>query len=230
MSGPTCVVIVRHGQSWTNPAARGPSASSLGLTGFGVGQARQTAEHLASDAHEHGRFDAIYISPRRSCLETAEPFATALGIKPVVAQELRSLDHGPGDPWDPSRNAVGTLPPLAASAAALAGAETWEAYQRRTGQFLAGLPQAHPVGRVLIIGHAGTQCAAMTQFLRLPLASGRWWHAQLDHGGICRWTHEYQDLPGADRSGSWVLVGHNQTAHLHRDQQFQAARPGEAGT
>lgn len=215
MGAHTEVVIVRHGESWTNlVGARSASESSLGLTRRGVEQAQKVAQLLAGDAENQGGFGVLYCSPRRRCLETATPIAEALRLKAVVVPELRSLDHGAGNPWDPAGNGVATLPPLAPRAAVLPGAETWEGYLRRAGRFLAELPRTRPGERILIIGHAETQSAAVTEFLRLPMNAGAWWRAQVDHSGLSRWAHDFQDLPGADSGGCWALVSHNDTGHL----------------
>lgn len=220
MNARTELVIVRSGESWPNKVnPRTASESNLGLTGRGALQAQRIAHLLAVEAKAVGEFAALYSSPRRRALETAAPIAHALGLDPVVAQELRSLDHGPGDPWDPRRNSLATLPPLVPRAAVLAGAESWEAYLRRTGRCLADLADRHRGGRVVIVGHAGTQAAAMTGFLRLPVTAGSWFRAHLDPGGICRWSHEYPQLRGADREGCWTLLAHNETGHLHPDDE-----------
>jgi probable phosphoglycerate mutase len=216
----TELVIVRSGESWPNLVnPRSASASTVGLTAQGTVQAQRIAQSLALEAKTHGEFAALYLSPRRRALETAAPIGRTLGLDGVVAQELRSLDHGPGDPWDPRRNTLATLPPLAPRAAVLAGCESWEAYLRRTGRCLADLAERHRGSRVVIVGHAGTQTGAMTGFLRLPVTAGTWCRAQVDHGGICRWSHEHPQLRGADRDGCWTLLAHNETAHLHPADQ-----------
>lgn len=209
------VLIVRHGQSWTNLVTSRPaSQGSPGLTRLGFDQARECARFLGEDVEANGAFSTLYCSPRLRALETATVIAGTLGLTPMVAKELRSLDHGPGNPWNPGNNASGTIPPLAPRTPALVGAETWESYLGRAGRFLTGLPARHPGSRVLIVGHAETQTAAISAFLRLKVDSGSWWRAQVEHGGICRWAHEHQQVRGADRDGCWILAGHNETRHL----------------
>lgn len=230
MSARTELVIVRHGESWTSHVeARGASEANRGITARGLAQAKLTAEHLTAEAKETGGFDAAYVSPRRRCLETAAPIAEALGIKPVVAQELRSLDHERGRPFDPDSTDIGTIPPLMPRTPVLTGAETWESYLQRAGAFLEGLARRHPARRILVVAHAETQTAAVTRFLRLQPDAGSWWRAHVDHAGICRWFHEFQLLPGADKAGCWVLNAHNDTSHLKGMSPGQAAAPHEVG-
>lgn len=172
MSEMTRVTIVRHGEAVIN-SERGLAAGDCrGLTHRGHGQAEYTAMHLAADARQDGGFDVLYASPRRRCVESAEPVAKALKLEVAFAPELRSLDHGPGDPWDPESNAIGTIPPLAPDAPSLAGAECWASYRQRAGGFLAALPARHPGQNVLIIAHAETQDAAIAAYFGLGAGSG----------------------------------------------------------
>ena len=134
------VTIVRHGEAVVNTVRGTAAADCKGLTSRGRGQAEYTALHLARAAGEEGGYDFLYVSPRRRCVESAEPIAKALNLDVVFAPLLRSLDHGPGDPWDPESNAIGTIPPLAPDAAPLPGAECWASYRARAGGFLADLP------------------------------------------------------------------------------------------
>jgi len=113
----TSVTIVRHGEAVIN-TERGLAAEDCrGLTHRGRAQAEYIAIHLAASTRADAGFDVLYASPRRRCMESVEPVAKALNLDVVFAPELRSLDHGPGDPWDPESNAIGTIPPLAPEAA-----------------------------------------------------------------------------------------------------------------
>lgn len=215
MGSETRVTIVRHGEAHVN-LERGIAAEDCrGLTGRGRGQVEYTAMHLARAAGVEGGFDVLYVSPRRRCVESAEPIAKALGIQVVFAPELRSLDHGPGDPWDPAVNAIGTIPPLAPEAAPLPGAECWASYRARAGGFLAALPSRQPGANILIVAHAETQDAAIAAYFGLPPGSGARAYQITWHTGISRWSHRHQSWPGAHDTGAWALVAHNDVRHLH---------------
>ena len=215
MSEVTRVTIVRHGEAVVNTVNRGLAAADCrGLTRRGHGQAKYTAMYLAASVAADGGFDVLYASPRRRCVESAEPIAKALGLDVVFAPELRSLDHGPGDPWDPETNANGTIPPLAPEAAPLEGAECWASYRRRAGGFLTDLPVRHPGGSVLIIAHAETQDAALAAYFGLDPGSGARAYQITWHTGISRGRHHRQQWPGAHASGAWALLTHNDVGHL----------------
>jgi probable phosphoglycerate mutase len=215
MNAVTRVTIVRHGEAVVNTERGIAAADCKGLTGRGRGQVEYTAMHLAQLAVAEGGFDVLYASPRRRCVESAEPIAKALNLEVVFAPELRSLDHGPGDPWDPASNAIGTIPPLAPEAAPLTGSESWASYRSRAGGFLAGLPGRHPGANILIIAHAETQDAAIAAYFGLGPDSGARAYQITWHTGISRWRHHRQSWPGAYEGGAWALLAHNDVRHLH---------------
>ncbi len=215
MSAVTRVTIVRHGEAHVN-LERGIAAEDCrGLTARGRGQIEYAGMRLAQEAGEDGGFDVLYVSPRRRCVESAEPISKALSLEMVFAAELRSLDHGPGDPWDPQVNAIGTIPPLAPDDAALPGAESWASYRARSGGFLSNLPARHPGANILIVAHAETQDSAIAAYFGLPPASGARAYQITWHTGISRWRHHHQPWPGAHDGGAWALVAHNDVQHLH---------------
>lgn len=214
MNAVTRVAIVRHGEARVN-LERGIAAEDCkGLTGRGRGQVEYTAMRLAHEAGGDGGFDVLYVSPRRRCVESAEPIAKALSLEMAFAPELRSLDHGPGDPWDPEANAIGTIPPLAPHAAPLLGAECWASYRARAGGFLAALPARHPGASILVVAHAETQDAAIAAYFGLGPGSGARAYQITSHTGISRWRHHHQAWPGAHEGGAWALVAHNDVQHL----------------
>ena len=215
MSAATRVTIVRHGEAVVNIERGKAAADCKGLTGRGRGQAEYAAMHLAQAAREEGGFDVLYVSPRRRCVESAEPIAKALNLEVAFAPELRSLDHGPGDPWDPASNAIGTIPPLAPDAAPLPGGESWASYRARAGGFLADLPGRHPGANILIVAHAETQDAAIAAYFGLGPDSGARAYQITWHTGISRWRHHRQPWPGAYDGGAWALLAHNDVRHLH---------------
>lgn len=200
----TEIVLAQHGDAWTgsqNNAAARPGFRQ-GLSGDGARQARLLAAALARQSQQSGVFDALYTCPSLYCLETATVISDALGIPLSVVAALRTPDAE-------MLTRTGALIPAPRRTEP---ADWWEAYAGRAGTFLTGVPQAHPGARVLIVGHASTQRAALTAFLRLPPRSG-WWAAPLEHGAICRWTHTSDS---EDLAGCWALTAHNDVEHLHQ--------------
>ena len=79
------IVLIRHGQPDWEPGGR--AVDHPALTALGCEQARLTAQALAGD-----RFDALYSSPLRRALETAEPIAAALELELQVESWLKELE------------------------------------------------------------------------------------------------------------------------------------------
>src|SRR5262245_33095324 len=61
----------------------------VALSDTGRAHAEQIAEALADEP-----IAAVYSSPRRRALDTARPLARALGLEPVVVDDLREIDFG----------------------------------------------------------------------------------------------------------------------------------------
>ena len=59
------------------------------LSELGRQQAAQVAARLAAE-----RIDAIYTSPLRRAVETAEPLARTLGLEPAIQDEVAEFDRG----------------------------------------------------------------------------------------------------------------------------------------
>jgi 2,3-bisphosphoglycerate-dependent phosphoglycerate mutase len=80
------LILVRHGLPVRIDDADGPADPEL--SDEGRAQAVRLAGWLRRDP-----IDAVYVSPMRRAIETAEPLADALGIDPVVDEELAEFDR-----------------------------------------------------------------------------------------------------------------------------------------
>lgn len=80
------LLIVRHGLPVRIDEAEGPADPELSEAGHA--QARRLADWLA-----HEPIHALYVSPMRRAMETAEPLAEALGVEAVVDEELAEFDR-----------------------------------------------------------------------------------------------------------------------------------------
>ena len=92
------VLLVRHGQTDWNAAARIQGASDVPLNAAGRAQAAELARTLASGE----RPEALYSSPLSRAMETAEIIGTALGLPVTPAAELTELNFGDweGSTWE----------------------------------------------------------------------------------------------------------------------------------
>jgi 2,3-bisphosphoglycerate-dependent phosphoglycerate mutase len=80
------LLIIRHGLPVRIDDAGGPA--DPGLSESGHEQARRLADWL-----RHERITAIWTSPMRRAVQTAEPLAHAFGHEPVVDDELAEFDR-----------------------------------------------------------------------------------------------------------------------------------------
>ena len=77
---------MRHGLPVRIDDADGPADPEL--SDDGQAQAVRLANWLG-----HDPIDAVYVSPMRRAIQTAEPLADALGVDPVVDEELAEFDR-----------------------------------------------------------------------------------------------------------------------------------------
>ena len=87
---PTRVILARHGQTELSVDRRYSGQGDPELTDVGREQAERTAARLASTP----RLTAIYSSPLRRCLGTAERAAQLAGVPLVVDHDLIETDFG----------------------------------------------------------------------------------------------------------------------------------------
>jgi 2,3-bisphosphoglycerate-dependent phosphoglycerate mutase len=80
------LILVRHGLPVRIDDAGGPADPEL--SDEGRAQAVRLAGWLRRDP-----IDAVYVSPMRRAIQTAEPLADALGVDPVVDEELAEFDR-----------------------------------------------------------------------------------------------------------------------------------------
>jgi probable phosphoglycerate mutase len=81
------LLIIRHGLPVRIDEADGPA--DPGLSELGHEQARRVAEWL-----RHEKITAVYTSPMRRAVQTAEPLGAVLGVDPVVDDEVAEFDRG----------------------------------------------------------------------------------------------------------------------------------------
>src|SRR5215210_1606869 len=80
------LILVRHGLPVRIDDADGPADPEL--SDEGRAQAVRLADWLRRDP-----IDAVYVSPMRRAIQTADPLADALGVDPVVDDELAEFDR-----------------------------------------------------------------------------------------------------------------------------------------
>ena len=153
------LTVIRHGHAHCNHTGTIAGSKCNGLTDFGTAQAGATAAHLRT---ETSPVVAVHTSTTRRARQTADIFATALGLTAVPEPDLCVPDPGSADglPWPDARQRWLTDPanptrPLADDA------ESWDAYLRRATSAIDRLLHRHPGGRIIVVGHGETLTALM---------------------------------------------------------------------
>lgn len=202
----TDLVLVRHGQTQANVVGRWHGWSDHPLTPVGRAQAKAVARRLAP---RRGSIAALYTSPLRRALQTAQIIGNVLGLDPITMHQLKEINFG-------ELNGV-SLEEMEAQYPALyarwqdktdmtfqwPGGERRADFFRRVADACDRILARHPSETVTIVGHGGTIRACLGHLL--PDELGQWWRYSLDNCGVSRVKVE--------ESGAQLLVL-NDTDHL----------------
>jgi probable phosphoglycerate mutase len=83
------LIIIRHAESEWNPVGRYQGLLDPDLTERG----RRQAELLGKELKGHS-LEVLYTSPLRRTYETARIVGDHLGLRPVLEERIREIDHG----------------------------------------------------------------------------------------------------------------------------------------
>jgi probable phosphoglycerate mutase len=165
--GSTDVLLVRHGESGSMVGgaalALTDGQTDPPLAVGGTAEAELVGARLARQD-----IDAIYTSPLRRCVETAEPLARALGLTPRVERELREVFMGE---WEGGlyRKKFAERDPIALRMLAeqrwdvIPGAEPAPDFTRRVHAVITQIAAAHVGERIAVFTHAGVIGEALAQ-------------------------------------------------------------------
>jgi 2,3-bisphosphoglycerate-dependent phosphoglycerate mutase len=170
--------IIRHADALPGPDEIIPSGvyNNLPLSKVGREQALALAKRLSKL-----RFDALYSSPLRRCLQTAAPLAERLGLTPTLVDDLQEIRLGevlplPTDGQDlealsqalqeRQREIVRKAGEIG-SWDAIPGSEPSKAFRKRVVEALDGIARNHKGERVLVFAHGGVINAYAAEVLGL---------------------------------------------------------------
>ncbi len=200
------LILIRHGQTVANIEGRWIGQGESELTTLGRAQIAATARRLATEVRDGV---GLYTSPLARTLETAEEIGRALGLTPVVMDDLREIHFGALEGirldelkeqhpqvyarWQEKENTAFTWP----------GGECRADFFRRIATACQTILARHERGSVLIVGHGGTIRSCLMHLL--PETLGKWWTYEIDNCGL---TH--LEVEGRQAR----LLALNDTTHL----------------
>jgi probable phosphoglycerate mutase len=167
----TTIVLVRHGETDWNRERRFQGHADVPLNAVGLAQARELAASLDGE-----RFSAVYSSPLRRALETAEIVAARLGVAIEANAGLMEVDVG-------SWSGLTTLEVeerfpegfrrWREHGSGWTDGETYEELARRVTSALAEIGRRHPGEHVLAVSHGGPIRSALASAAGLSVDSAR---------------------------------------------------------
>lgn len=170
------------------------------LSEAGHAQAGHLAEYLASEP-----LDAIYASPMRRAVQTAEPLAASRGLEIVLVDDVAEMDRNSSE-YVPVEELKAANDPR--WQAMLRGEwstdeETPAEFRTRVVTAVEQLVEAHSGDRIAVVCHGGVINGYLAHILGLPVTQGFFYPNYTS-------IHRIAAARGGERS----VVTVNETAHL----------------
>lgn len=159
----TELILVRHGETDANLRGVFCGRTDTPLTELGLRQAKAVALRLADEKD----VAAVYASPLRRALTTAEVVARRLSLAPLIHDDLAELDFGDLEGC-PVAELSTRYPVLAArltdpadAAVAFPNGESPAGFFRRVHRAVTEITTRHQDQRLVVVAHGGViSCAA----------------------------------------------------------------------
>jgi broad specificity phosphatase PhoE len=203
----TRIILARHGETLWNVQKVFRGRADVGLDEVGIKQAHLLGKYLSD-----WELEAVYSSPVKRALDTADIIARYRKVAVRVAEGLTDFDYGE---WQSlPEQEVKRLYPVILSEwhnnpdkVQIPGGESLEDVRRRAAQVVNGVISEHQ-GDVLLVSHR-VVIKVLTCYL-LGLDNSHFWNISQDVGGIT--IFNYAD-------GRFVLTRRNDTSHLRQIQK-----------
>ncbi len=198
----TELILVRHGETDWNVAEVFRGRIDIELNETGIRQAELLAEYLST-----GRLEAVYSSPLKRALKTAEYIAGFHHIGVTASPGLVDFDYGK---WQglAHQQVKKTYPELYADwlncpgKVVMPDGESLDDVRKRAVALVDEVVARH-YGRVVLVAHRVVNKVLICALLGLD--NSRFWTIRQDTCGISIFTFE---------SGNFVLTRHNDTSYL----------------
>ena len=202
----TELLLIRHAQAQAGPSRHWLGWSDPPLTSTGRAQAQAIAHRLHL---EKRRIGAVYTSPLRRALETAQAIGKTLHRPPVAMAELKEIHFGKLEGvtlqemerrfpvlhtrWQDKTDMEFQWP----------GGERRADFFSRVADACQGIVARHPHENVVVVAHGGTIRACLAHLVPDQLKT--WWTYSLDNTGL---THV------SARGSVTHLLALNDVSHL----------------
>lgn len=192
------LLLVRHAIPARTVVQSGPADPEL--TEQGHEQARLLAEYLSTEP-----IDAVYASPLRRAVQTAEPISRRLSLSTVVVDDVAEFDRHSNE-YIPVEELKATNDPRwreMVETGRFGDADDGETFKRRVIGAIESLIDRHPGQRVAVVCHGGVINCYLSEILGL--------------GGVGAFFYpNYTSIHrvAAARSGERAIVTVNETSHL----------------
>lgn len=174
------ILLIRHGETDWNKERRIMGREPIGLNGTGRKQSKDLQEALSDIAVE-----AVYSSPVKRALETAEILCQGRTLAPVADDRLMEVHYGQwvGKTFMEVRAMPGYIPYMQRLETPVAPeGETLYQVRDRAMEFLNHVSELHRVGNVLIVSHADWIKCVLMEILRIPFENI--WSFRVDNVSI----------------------------------------------
>jgi broad specificity phosphatase PhoE len=199
----TTIMLIRHGETAWNKEEIFRGRADVELNETGLRQAQLLAEYLAGE-----KISAVYSSPLKRALQTAEKIAVYQNLNVTVSPELNDFDFGQwqGLPLELVKKDSPTLfeewrnyPHLVK----IPGAENLEEVKNRALSLIDKVI-SRAQGVVVLVSHRVTNKVLICTLLGLD--NSHFWNIRVDTCSITMFNYE---------NNRFVLVRHNDTSFLN---------------
>ena len=209
----TRIILVRHGQTAWNRAERFRGHSDVPLNGTGSSQAHAAARRIVST----WKVDAVYTSPLRRALDTAQAIAQRCGLTAQPCDGLIDINFGE---WQglTADEVAATYPEqlhlwrTAPQRLRIPGGESIARVRRRSTHAVHELALAHPGGTILLVSHQ-VVCKVLVLAM-LGLSAAHFWDIQQETTAINVFEYVDGGHEGDPRTGRYITRQINDTCHL----------------
>lgn len=203
------LMLARHGETEWNVGKVFRGRADVNLDEVGIKQAELLGKYLSNS-----ELEAIYSSPVKRALDTANIVARYQKVAVYTAEGLIDFDYGK---WQslPEQEVKGLYPAILNEwrnnphKVRMPGGENLEDVRRRAVEVVHDVLSRHQ-GNVLLVSHRVVIKVLICYLLGLD--NSHFWNINQDVGGIT--TFDYAD-------GRFVLTRHNDTSHLRELQESE---------